>query len=507
MVLLLVPVNVRAAEMDLADFDRKALSVRQSDDIASLRIYRTGIFSILKYARERPDLFPKEAVRRTSVLTEDLRTDAVNVWNRLMDYYLALDSVYALHKDFSKLKSGKLKEMSFHISRATLYMEYRVALDFIALSENNPALDAVFNESVPELGLPERTYADFKYRFLNVLKAGEFAGFEALAPFYKTPDEADLSQWITEDRSRIWAAGKGQGPLLTLKNAMAVFNDTGRKLFMPVQKGVAGWMGRTKVHRSHKLLVTQEQIKILQHFLQPGDILLERREWYLSNVGLPGFWTHAALYVGSPEQRETYFADPETIVWARKQGVGRFEELLQKTHPVAYRRSIETQEDGYRPRVIEAIGEGVTFTTLEFSAACDSLAILRPKVPKKDKAVAILRAFEYSGRPYDFDFDFLTDNTLVCTEVIYKAYQPGSETAGLELPLEKIMGRVLLSPNTIARFVAENYEQVNRPISLVLFLDGYEKEVIAMHANLSSFLESWKRPKWHILVQDVPNLN
>ncbi len=70
------------------------------------------------------------------------------------------------------------------------------------------------------------------------------------------------------------------------------------------------------------------------------------------------------------------------------------------------------------------MSEGVIFTTLEHSADCDSLAALRPRLPRREKAQAILRAFHYAGRPYDFNFDFGTDAELVCTELIYKAYEP-----------------------------------------------------------------------------------
>ena len=67
--------------------------------------------------------------------------------------------------------------------------------------------------------------------------------------------------------------------------------------------------------------------------------------------------------------------------------------------------------------MIEAIGEGVSFTSLEHSAACDSLAVLRPRLPRAERAQALCRAFHYAGRPYDYNFDFATDSELVCLAV------------------------------------------------------------------------------------------
>jgi len=250
-------------------------------------------------------------------------------------------------------------------------------------------------------------------------------------------------------------------------------------------------------------LISQAQIKQLQQKLLPGDVLLERREWYMSNIGLPGFWSHAALYLGTPEERRAFFADADTQAWVKKLGEpgGDLEALLQTRYPKAYEASIKPQEEHHAVRVMEAISEGVSFTTLEHSADCDSLVVLRPKLSKAEKAEALLRAFHYAGRPYDFNFDFATDSELVCTELVYKAYESAAGFRGLTFPLVEMLGRKVTPANQIARQFDAQCETAEEQFELVIFLDGQERRAKAVEASLATFRESWRRPKWHVLVQ------
>ena len=52
--------------------------------------------------------------------------------------------------------------------------------------------------------------------------------------------------------------------------------------------------------------------------LEPGDVLLSRKNWYLSNVGLPGFWPHAIVYLGDETKFTDYFDVPEVDAWVNK---------------------------------------------------------------------------------------------------------------------------------------------------------------------------------------------
>ena len=491
------------ADIEITDLSKTDILLKQAQDMRAVKIYRDGLAALIEHVNQRQDLFPKYKLKRPLLLKHHARSEVISIWKSLLDYYMALDSIAAFHRDFLKLENRRQEKFSYHIFRAAFLAEYRFALDFISVAENNPGLDTLFNEAVPDLGLPDNVYANFKYRFLNVIIATEFAAFEAVEPFFGNPADIDLKKYIAEDSKAIWAHGKYKGPVLTVKNGIKILKTAGHRAWFPVQKGVSMWMGDTKVYRRHEYLIKENQIRQFAPLLEPGDILLERREWYLTNVGIPGYWSHAALYIGTPEERREFFNDPLVRMWAQKQGAPFLEQLLSQTYPHAYSNCKATSDDGNPIRIMEAIAEGVVFSSLEFSAGCDSLAVLRPRLQKEDKALAIFRALKYFGRPYDYNFDYLTENSLVCTELIYKAYEPGINSTGLRLPLEKI-GKHLVTPaNAFARQFSQTYNTKRQQMDLVLFMDGYERHRTAVKSDVGAFLNSWKRPKWHIIRQSI----
>jgi Permuted papain-like amidase enzyme, YaeF/YiiX, C92 family len=154
---------------------------------------------------------------------------------------------------------------------------------------------------------------------------------------------------------------------------------------------------------------------------------------------------------------------------------------------------------------LEAISEGVAFTTLEHAAGADHVAALRPRLPAVEKAAALLRAFGYAGRPYDFDFDFRTDAALVCSELVYKAYEPGPGRQGLRLPLVEVLGRPVLPPNDVVRVFDREFGKPTAQLDLVRFLDG-RRATSAVEGDAEAFRRSWRRPKWPTVAVESPLL-
>lgn len=467
-------------------------------------ILRNNLTKASEFARSRPE-FSSSRGSEIALPNREQKLAIWNTWSSVLDSVAGLDQLRRQHRNFDLFQDSQRRNASFAIAHASFLAEYRHAMDFIALAEKNPALDTILNDAVPELGIPAGTYSRFKLRFLNVAISSEFTALQVISRTYGS-GSAELKATTDDDSRAIWEMGKGKGAELTTKNAFAVVRKAGLAAWFPVQKGVSEWMGDTKVARLHTHLISEAQVQSMGKRLVPGDILFERHEWYLSNMGLPGFWTHAALFIGTADERRVFFDDPEVKEWVKRQGIadGDLEALLRQRYPAAYASSQILKEQGRPARILEAISEGVCFTSLEFTGASDSIAVVRPRLSKREKAQAVLRAFGLSGRPYDFDFDFQTDATLVCSELVLRAYEPGEAMKGMRFPLTEVLGRTVSTPNGMVKQFAEQWNQDIAQADFVLFMDGFEKEARAVESTAEQFRASWQRPNWHILIQDAP---
>jgi hypothetical protein len=510
----------------ISELDAATATARIRGDLRSVQIYRNGLESILAYMDRRADLFPRATYKTGRVLNAGDRRIVRDVYKAFFDYHLALESINEYHRrDFYRL-GGTARAGSFLAAYSSFLARYRYSLEFVTRLERDPGFAIFLNEPVPELGLPARSLNELRYRYLNLGRAAEFVALNTLYSTHSFATSAagdadatgyqdlvrvgllDASQpgrWtrdINRDTAYIWKTAAWNGPVMTFQNALGIVSRSGGDAWLPVQAGVAEWMGDTKVYRLGRPLIQPEQIEVMLAVLQPGDVMLQRREWYLSNIGLPGYWSHAALYIGTPAERRRYMNTPAVQSWVRRRGAasGDFEDLLLRLHRVAYQRSlVDFEEAGAPPhpvRVLEAISEGVSFTSMEHSAAADSVAVLRPRIDRVAVARAILHAFQYAGRPYDFNFDFQTDRELVCTELVFRAYEAGD----LRMPLVRILGRSTLPANEIARSFDSQYGASDQQLDLVIFLDGDEQANRARTRDVQVFRRSWQRPKWHILL-------
>ena len=181
------------------------------------------------------------------------------------------------------------------------------------------------------------------------------------------------------------------------------------------------------MRRVNWYLIDEELQAGLLEAVEPGDVLLARKNWYVSNVGLPGFWPHAILYIGDPQQFAAYFDDPQVRAWVREQSGEDldFPTYLERRWSARWLR-YQFNEHGQPYRVIEAISEGVSFSTLDHAAG-DYLVALRPRLDKLAKAAfgsdatVVPHLRRYGKRPFLL---FVVDAACpeACTH--YEAFLP-----------------------------------------------------------------------------------
>jgi hypothetical protein len=396
-----------------------------------------------------------------------------------LSYRSALRRIVATYAGFRGVRDPELRARCFTLGAAAMVTAMENAVAFVKTYRDNPNARRKLNEAEEAWGLSAGTFDQI---YDSVTNEEHQERYQEVVAFYDEHRAAWAGPDIWPPETFAWLDGRmAAGRAFVLANPLSgtrawfskltrqVKRDVGAPVYV-MQSHLSTLIGDARVV-SDEPLITLDQIRTLRSRLKPGDIVLERRNWYLSNAFLPGFWPHAALYVGTPEDLKRLGLDQD---------------------PDVRRRAAEhakADEHGETPTILEAVSEGVILNTLSHSMHADHVVVFRPRLTEKQIAEAIRRAFTHHGKAYDFEFDFFTSDKLVCTEVVYRAYE-----GMLKFNLVRVMGRDTLPALEIVKKWDRERAAGKPEMDFVLFLDGDRKAGVAREADEAALSASVDRP-------------
>ncbi len=464
----------------MAHLSPAAIEVQARADLARLRTAIGGLADL----EERMDAYQATVQQRFAAEGRDYYTPQEDEQLRwffveYLSYRTALLRLVATYSGSGAVREPKARARCFLLGYAATSAVFRAGLELVHTYRDRPVQRRKLNEAEPAWGIPAGM---FDRIYESVGRRRSLMAFDETGAYFLTRRRRwrAAAVWPPDDFD--WLAGQIDHCVAYVRDHRLQRHRVWVDLFLERVKGdayspayavqsmVAEWIGDTRIVQRPPC-VSLDQIDALTARLRPGDILLERRNWFLSNAFLPGFWPHAALYVGTVDDlRRLGIADDNAV---RE----RLDDYLAAA------------PDGQARTVIEAVSEGVVFSSLHHSLHADHVAVLRPRLSERQVAEAIVRAFRHHGKPYDFEFDFSTADKVVCTELVYRAYQ-----GMLDFELERVMGRPTLPAGAIVRKFARERDRPDRELDLVVFLDGEPATGTAREATAADFCASADRP-------------
>jgi len=239
----------------------------------------------------------------------------------------------------------------------------------------------------------------------------------------------------------------------------------------------------------HRPYISHRQFRNIRKQMQPCDILFKRVNWQWSNNIIPGFWTHSAIYVGGLHQLNLYFKGIPMLKGKKPSS------YIRKHFPRIYRRLLSVSHP-----IIEAIpNSGVSINPLRHIARVDYFAAIRPELSKEDQFLSLLKSFEFYKLPYDYMMNFSNKKAMVCSQLVYEAFQPSVVKQGLNFELDTLLGDPFLYPTDIVKKFDEEYGTENEEIDFVIFYNAKESTKKAELGTISEFRKTWKKSRFSLM--------
>ena len=366
---------------------------------------------------------------------------------------LAAYEIILRYRDYASVEPPSCRLRCFLVAFGAALVLYAKSLKIIAFAEHVPMLRAKINEPDikydMEAGFFEDVLAGYSRirNYQSILRADAFwRAHRREAHAFAGETGGDWGWLVNLIRHQRHAVRRGLTHVLwqRLRHDWRAFGQAMLSPFRQVRHGLESLLGDrladAQITGPATEVAASEMLAELRPRLRPGDVLLVRDDGRLTAAILPGFWTHAALYLG---------------------GRPELEALGLHFHPHVIRHWQDIPENsGPLGLVIEALFPCVQINPLEKCLKVDHWVVLRPNLPDSEIASAIAEAIGQLGKPYDFDFDFNNSSRIVCTELVYRSYH---NRGPMTFALTKRLGRYTLTADDIIAHVLDGLGDATRP--------------------------------------------
>ena len=233
-------------------------------------------------------------------------------------------------------------------------------------------------------------------------------------------------------------------------------------------KYIGNILARIHITRRTHWLILRDHGEVLISKIHPGDILLTRRNWIATNIGIPWFWKHMTMYIGT---------------WT----------FIREHFPSLDIPSLDLDTH----YVIEAVGNGVRIIPFfSLLAENDYLWVLRPRLTEAKKISAIKKTLSLLGRGYDYSFNYYSDVNYVCSALVTKVYIPDSDhDEGIHIILRRVATGITYPPNDLVAKYHHEYNSSQDELEYISFIDASEHDQSSFLASEESFRSSFSRSR------------
>lgn len=493
----------------------------------------TNLADLIRDFEAQKAVFQK--LERNSRISHQGAFEIKKLWGRIFDMHVTLNTLAQTYMDYH-LKSADENAKATLIKYASTLALINSGARISTLLWEMPKTHKLLNEAHRDY--PLGSLISLENQIFNMVNTTPLetappslfpaVDIEALTSqferisFWPLASQAEIGlQKIEAQESQIFKTMSK--PFLTkFSNKFKVYtrykNFKFKTVFTNIIAKVSAWLGDTKIKRrsddyyNGKTYITLEQAEELEERLAPGDIMISRTNWFLSNAFLPGFWPHSFIYLGNLAKLKALEEDQNVKYYyenkCKQQDLGcdNFISYLKASLETsqAFGDYLEKAEDGFEKVLIEATSEGVHFSSIRHTFLNDFLAAMRPRLSTLEKAQAIEESMKFFGLPYDFDFDFDSHSSLVCSELVAKSFSSKihfdyDRKNGLYV--EKYLNRYSLPVIGIAQKMADENIKYHRPSELefVGFLKAVPSSNEAIFASEREFYQSVTWPKWSFM--------